>query len=95
MSIWRTTAITLPGWLDDDDLPADLNDLKGFEHHAKDVALDIEVGGSVELQRVGRNGLWETFETATDAADTVMVANRSTIRFNPVGTSAFRVRWNQ
>ncbi|MDV7144338.1 hypothetical protein R3X27_16780 [Tropicimonas sp. TH_r6] len=95
MSNWRNTAITLPGWVENTDLPTDLNDLKGFEHHAKDVALDIEVGGSVELQRIDPDGLWETFETATGAADIVIVANRSTIRFNPVDACTFRVCWNQ
>ena len=42
MSDWRSVSVTLPGWLDDVGLPADLTELAGFEHYAKDVSLDIE-----------------------------------------------------
>lgn len=95
MSTWRTTSVTLPGWIDDADLPADLDDLVGFEYYSQDVSLDIESGGSVELQRVDQDGNWETFETATDTASQVMVANRPAIRFKPVSSANFRIRWNQ
>lgn len=92
---WRTTAITLPGWLEDSSLPAESEELGSFEHYARDVALDIEIGGAVELQRIGVAGSWETFETVTEAADLVIVANRPAIRFSPVDNCVFRVVWKQ
>lgn len=94
MSNWRTTAITLPEELNDADLPSPLTSLAGFRNHAKDVAIDIEAGGSVELQRVNSSGAWETFETVTEAADFVIVANRPAIRFSPVSSASFKVTWS-
>lgn len=92
---WRTTAVTIPGWIDDANLPSDLNELDGFEHYARDAALDIETFGAVDLQRVAPDGHWESFEVATDTATQVMVANRPAIRFVPVDGCNFRLRWKQ
>lgn len=93
MSNWRTTAITLPQWFADENLPADLSTLEGFEHYAQNVALDIEQGGAVDLQRINAVGEWETFETASEVTDYVMVANRAAIRFSPVNGAAYQLRW--
>ena len=90
---WRTTAITLPEHIEDDSLPLDLTVLAGFQRDANDVGIDIESGGSVELQRVNSSGAWETFETATEAADFVIVANRPAIRFAPVDGASFKLTW--
>lgn len=90
---WRTTAITLPEFLEDAALPSPLTSLGSFAKHAKDVSIDIEASGSVELQRVNSSGAWETFETVTAAADFVIVANRPAIRFNPVSSASFQITW--
>lgn len=92
---WRTTPVTLPHWLENADLPADLTEVDGFAHHANDAALDIEAGGTVELQRVNASGVWETFETTTQTAEQVMVANRPAIRFVPVADCNFRLSWTR
>lgn len=90
---WRTTPLTMPDFMEDADLPADLTKIEGFAHYAQDLSLDVEIGGGVELQRVGANGTWETFETVLQPAEQVMVANRPAIRIVPIGGCSYRISW--
>jgi len=68
--------------------------LPRFPNYVRQACLDVErTTGTVELQVVGSDGNWRTFETITAARTILDVANTPQMRIRATGDALFQLTY--